>query len=456
MAYSTGERVFHKTQIGHETTPGLAVPATAILNGESGSISAMDRSPDDLQEDYGMISKAQPGRMSYGVRHATLPFRGVVRFEDIQQFLEAGVAGGVTPVATQTGAVQTWTFPADNTGTTLVSQTIEDGDNVAVYQLPFSLLTQLTMSFTNLASPGNSPWTLAAEWMAQDKIVIPSFSGGAVSPTSAETAMGHLTRAYLGSTSTAFASLSEEVGINAANIVIPTGVTPRVWGSAQDVYQSIGRMNRLPTGTFTFYQTTSAPLSDTVSNIYNYWATAPTVAQEQRLRIVCSGAKLYGTSEQQSITLTGGPTGGTFTLTFGAATTGNIAYNASAATVQTALRSLSTIGQYGVSVSGAAGGPYTVTFTGPLANTNVGAITGDGTGLTGVGAPYTVTIATPTPGVAGEYKSLIIDGRIRYTVVPVQDSNGATVYAAEARYVYDSTLGTDIQITVVNGISSLV
>ena len=40
------------------------------------------------------------------------------------------------------------------------------------------------------------------------------------------------------------------------------------------------------------------------------------------------------TDEVQTVTITGGPTGGTFTLTWGGQTTAAIAYNATAATVQ--------------------------------------------------------------------------------------------------------------------------
>ena len=72
----------------------------------------------------------------------------------------------------------------------------------------------------------------------------------------------------------------------------------------------------------------------------------------------------------------GTPTGGTYNLTFGSATTSALAWNASAATVQTALAALSGIGSGNVNVvavnpnsSAAYGGPFIVTFTGTLANT---------------------------------------------------------------------------------------
>ena len=47
-----------------------------------------------------------------------------------------------------------------------------------------------------------------------------------------------------------------------------------------------------------------------------------------------------GANEVQTISITGSPTGGTFTLSFAGQTTAPIAYNASAATVVAALQAL--------------------------------------------------------------------------------------------------------------------
>lgn len=99
-----------------------------------------------------------------------------------------------------------------------------------------------------------------------------------------------------------------------------------------------------------------------------------------------------GSNESQQVELTGGPTGGTFTMTFGANTTAGIAYNASAATLQTALEGLASIGAGNIGVVGLAGGPWTCTFQGSLAKTNVAALTGSGAGLTGVGT-QTLTVS---------------------------------------------------------------
>lgn len=108
-----------------------------------------------------------------------------------------------------------------------------------------------------------------------------------------------------------------------------------------------------------------------------------------------------GTSEVQTLTIGGSPTGGTFTVTFAGQTTAAIAYNAAASAVQTALQALSTIGAGNVAVTGSAGGPYTVTFQGALAHDNVPAMTATSS-LTGGTSP-SVTPATTTSGANAHY-----------------------------------------------------
>lgn len=104
-------------------------------------------------------------------------------------------------------------------------------------------------------------------------------------------------------------------------------------------------------------------------------------------------------NEVQVLTVTGSPAGGTFTITFSGQTTGAIAYNASAATVLAALIALSNIGTGNVTVTGSAGGAWTVTFVGDLADTNVAAMTTTSS-LTGGTSPA-VSVATNTAGNLG-------------------------------------------------------
>lgn len=117
-------------------------------------------------------------------------------------------------------------------------------------------------------------------------------------------------------------------------------------------------------------------------------------------------APVGGVNEVQVVTINGVPTGGTFKLIYRGQTTGTIAFNAAASVVQTALRALSNIGAAGVTVAGSAGGPYSVTFTGPLAAQDVYMLQTDATGLTG-GTTPTVTVAQSVQGVTSDPRFLV-------------------------------------------------
>jgi hypothetical protein len=136
-------------------------------------------------------------------------------------------------------------------------------------------------------------------------------------------------------------------------------------------------------------------------------------------------------------TVTEGGSGLTsFTLTFDGETTGSIAAAATAATVQTALEALSNIDVGSVVVTGSAGGPYSVTFSGTqFAGTNVPAMTATPTGGSG-----TVTIATGTGGGSGVTDNS--DALAGFLYMPVAIPSGAT-------NVYGSILLTG-QIIVAN------
>lgn len=114
---------------------------------------------------------------------------------------------------------------------------------------------------------------------------------------------------------------------------------------------------------------------------------------------VSAGISGSANNEVQTVTITGSPTGGTFTLTYSGQTTAGIAYNADAATVDAALEALSNIGAGDVTCTGGPlpGTAVIVEFTGALAATNVAEMTASGAGLTGGSSPA-VAIATTTAG----------------------------------------------------------
>lgn len=101
-------------------------------------------------------------------------------------------------------------------------------------------------------------------------------------------------------------------------------------------------------------------------------------------------------NEVQTVTITGTPAGGSFTLTFKGYTTAAIPYNSAASAVDSALEALSSIGTGGVTVAGGPGPgtPYTVTFTNQLGGINVPILGASAAGLTGGTSPAVGVVQT--------------------------------------------------------------
>jgi hypothetical protein len=104
-------------------------------------------------------------------------------------------------------------------------------------------------------------------------------------------------------------------------------------------------------------------------------------------------------NEVQQVAITGGPTGGTFTLTLNGETTAGIAWNAAASAVQSALEALPSVLPGDVVCAGGPlpATPVSVTFHGNLAGTDITQMTGSATSLTGGTSPA-VVVTTLTPG----------------------------------------------------------
>lgn len=114
-----------------------------------------------------------------------------------------------------------------------------------------------------------------------------------------------------------------------------------------------------------------------------------------------------GAADVQTVSISGTPTGGTFPLVFNGQVAAGIAYDATAATVQTALRALSSIGSAGVTCTGGPlpGTAVVCTFAGTLATgLQPLMLTGSG-GLTGGTSPA-VSVAHTTPGLPQDTISL--------------------------------------------------
>lgn len=138
-------------------------------------------------------------------------------------------------------------------------------------------------------------------------------------------------------------------------------------------------------------------------------------------------------NDVQTITVSGTPTGGTFTLKLeypvgNVQTTGAIAYNATASAVQTALAALPNVGSGNVSCSGGAfpGTAVVATFQGGLAGRPIPVMTLGTNSLSGGSSPTAGVAHTTTGRTAGTFKAYA-------------DGNSDGSQAAKAILPYDCT-----------------
>jgi len=140
--------------------------------------------------------------------------------------------------------------------------------------------------------------------------------------------------------------------------------------------------------------------------------------------------------EVQTIQVTGAPTGGTYTLTFGGQTTATINWNDPASTVQTRLRALTSINSPNVIVTGGPGPatPYTVDFVGTLGFASQALITLQTNSLTGGTSP-SVSITRAQGGATwttqtGNFVIQYVGGVVRFTVPFLGSQAGCRVTGA--------------------------
>ena len=280
------EVTFEVVQIGLQADHGTPVAATTRLAVAPGAIISLDRAYDSPDEDYGGISRHRPGRGNYGVRASEIPLNGRLTFEQFMILCESHFAGGVTP----TGAgPYVWPYPADETTDTLTRLSIEAGttDNALnQWLIADALVNELTASFDALSAPGNSPWDVQATAIGKNRAV-QAFTESLSVPADLETAEGHLTQLFEGSTATAFASLAELAdSLISFELRSNLNLKRRVRGSASsDTFSVYGRGKRE-----TQVRAMVAIGSTADTDIHDIFNAAGSVAQERRWRTKINGS----------------------------------------------------------------------------------------------------------------------------------------------------------------------
>lgn len=151
-----------------------------------------------------------------------------------------------------------------------------------------------------------------------------------------------------------------------------------------------------------------------------------------------SGTLTTKTDEVQTLSRTGTPASGTFTLTLDGRTTSAIAYNASAATIQAALEALGNIGSGNVACTG---GPIhttnvVVTFQADLAGCNINLMT-----VTDSVGGGDITCSATTAGVPGYVSAALYD---EWTAICDSGAIGLTGSYRLVAIVYDNSSTSDV------------
>jgi hypothetical protein len=281
------EAVFHKIQLGRQSVVGTGVAATTVFPADAGFLGfELDRASESPNEDFGSSSREQPGRRSTGVRgaQASLPFVG--RFQDLMHILEMHVAGSVAP--TGSGPyVYTYTF--DDTADTIKYYTVQYGDENSTqdeWRAIGVLCNELEFGFDALSSPGNSMWQGTAGLLALDRA--PNAMTGSLSaPATLETMEGHLSTLAIGSTATAFASLTDQTAtLKSFRFTSTLNAARRAYGGTSDTATAYGRSDKGEVEWESLIKITSG----TKTSVLDVFEVAGSLPTEQRFRVSIDGS----------------------------------------------------------------------------------------------------------------------------------------------------------------------
>lgn len=423
-----GETWREQLQIGKETTAGTGVAATRILY-TSGIKFTKTRAANLHKFSTGTRDNLRAytsGPVQAGGQ-CQLP----VSADELIEWLLLGVQGGVTPT-TPSGATlaRLWSFTP---GTTLDSATLERQDGANPFQLLGVRANKLTVS----GSVGGAN-DATIEFFAQDRN--DTFGGltGSLTSRTPTFLEGWQTRLWI----QAFGATPQSILLPPVLInweIMFDGGLGRKYTAANTKAAASVTLGELG---ITAKLTLEAAIASALSELANWNNDTKRLVT---LEFLGPADEIEaGANEVQSVSISGTPTGGTFTLTFAGQTTGAIAFNASAAAVATALNALSNVGiQSGNTNIACAGGPLpgspvAVTFQNDLGTQDVPQMTGTSGALTGGSSP-TTSVSTTTPGRSGRrYVAIDLPGAWISPDVDQSDAN-TRVYTMPLNYVYDTT-----------------
>ena len=164
-----GIKALRKLQLGRETTPGMAIPATTIWNG-SGLLDDQRKIVYPM-EDVGLL--VPPNRSYTAQLAAALAMENVeATFEQLLHIFEAGIKLVGTGVADAggTGKIYDYPFP-EAMANTVKTYTIEGGDNIEAEEMEYAFVEDFTLS-----GKGGEAIMMSANWKGR-QVIVSDFTG---------------------------------------------------------------------------------------------------------------------------------------------------------------------------------------------------------------------------------------------------------------------------------------
>jgi hypothetical protein len=361
--------------------------------------------------------------------HTEGDIEGTLSFNDIC-WLASGLLE-TAAITTPSGATNTrrWTWnpavfgPDDN-----VAFTVQMGSSVRAEQAGYVLIDGLTLRVTKeqAAISGNiigqeltESITLSTGRNEVQTVTIGTNTAGQFNLTYSGQTTADLAFSVSGAAVQAALIALSNIGPSDVSVTGPAGGPWIVTFTGTLAAQDVSLMTLADGGT-----PLSGGTGQTVTTTTGGLALADVAEQpvDPNLFTLYAGSSLA--SEVQTITRQA--TGGTFTLTFtdlfaNSETTAAIAYNATGANVQTALENLAIINTGDVTVTGAASGPWILTFGGRFAGLNMPMLTFNDGALTGVTLPALAIVQTTAGGLTLLDKALEFEWSLTDRFTPRMD-----------------------------------
>ena len=234
IAPIAGKRALRKIQFGKESTPGVAVPATARIVGTLGM---------KQENQYYRPADLETARLSEFERsvvtgkQATLPFEADANFEQLPYLLGMAVKGSVTASGSGGQHVRDYT-PNLTSSANLDTYTVEYGDDVAAYRSTYCVATDLEIS-------GQIDEVLMVKATLIGQSVEPSpFTPGLNPPPALNSAIMDMGKLYLDSSYANLGSTRQEATLVDFSYKVSQGITPMKYGDGSLSFSQIAEKKR--------------------------------------------------------------------------------------------------------------------------------------------------------------------------------------------------------------------